>query len=297
MRSSQKGWLTLLCGVAIAGIAAPLSAQVVAPQALAAGDDEPAKPERTDYWIGVRCAEVPELLQAQLDLPEGQGVLVDDIVPGSPAEKAGLKAFDVVYAVNGQPVADPQSVAAAVGRAGSEELKIEFLRAGRKQSATVKPAPRPDSLAPHQQDQRFLRQWVDRLGRGPAPMNFRFFHPGTGMVLPPGASIGPALPDDMTVTIEKQGGKPANVVVRQGDKKWEAAEDSLEKLPPEARQFADRLLGLGAFDFDGPGEPAFVPPGPPQVRRDLESRLNKRLDELNRQIEELRKSVEQLRQK
>ena len=285
MRSLRQRRLTLLFSLAIAGLAG----QMLAPLALA--DEEASKAERTDYWIGVRCADVPELLQAQLDLPEGQGVLVDDVMPDSPAQQAGLKAFDVIFAVNDHPVADPQSLAAVVGRAAGEEVKIEFLRAGRKQTATVKPVPRPDAITPHQQDQRFLRQWVDRLGRGPAPMNFRFFHPG--MVLPPGASMAPSLPDDMTVTIEKQGDKPAKVMVRQGEKKWEAAEDSLEKLPPEARTFAERLLLFGSFDLDrAPPEAAFVPPGPPN-RRDLD----KRLDDLHRQVDELRKAVEQMRQK
>ncbi|HQU44657.1 MAG TPA: PDZ domain-containing protein [Pirellulales bacterium] len=300
MRSSRKVWLKWLCAAALTGVAVPLSAQPFAPSALAAEGDEQARPERGDYWIGVRCVEVPELLQAQLDLPEGQGVLIDEVVADSPAQKAGLKTFDVIFAVNGHPVADPQSLAAAVGRAGDEEVKIDYLRAGRKQTLSVKPAPRPEAIAPLEQDQRSLRQWVERLGRGPAPMNFRFFHPG--MMLPPGVSTAPALPDDMTVTIEKQGDKPAKVTVRQGDKKWEAVEDSLEKLPPEARQFAERMLGFGSFDVDGfqpappPGEPVMAPPGwPPQARRDLESRLNKRLDDLNRQIDELRKSIEGLK--
>lgn len=295
MRSSRKTWLALIGGLAMTGLAAPASAQVYAPLVLVAGEEE-TKPERTDFWIGVRCAEVPELLQAQLDLPEGQGVLVDEVVPGTPAHNAGIKAFDVIFEVNGHPVADPQSLAAAVGRAGGEEVKIEFLHAGRKQTVTVKPVTRPDAIAPQHEDQRSLRQWVDRLGRGPAPMNFRFFHPG--LVLPPGGSVAPALPEDMTVTIEKQGDKPAKVVVHQGDKKWEAAEDSLEKLPPEARQYAERMLGFGAFALGGgaaPGGFDFNNPPQPQPRRDLESRLNKRLDELNRQIDELRKTVEQMR--
>jgi membrane-associated protease RseP (regulator of RpoE activity) len=288
MRSSRSLWFKLLSLLVGAGAALPTCSAVAR-----AADDE-VKPERTDYWIGVRCVEVPELLQAQLDLPEGQGVLVDQVVPDSPADKAGLKPFDVVFMVDGNPVADPQSLADAVTGSGGKEVTIDYLRAGKKQTASVKPAPRPQAIAPQHEDQRFLRQWVDRLGRGPAPMNFRFFHPG--MVLPPGASMAPALPDDMTVTIEKQGDKPAKVAVRQGDKKWEAVEDSLESLPPEARTFAERLLGFGAFNLDGDAAPEFAPPIPP-ARRDLESRLNKRLDNLDRQIDELRKGLERLRQK
>ena len=302
MRSSRDGWLKAFCAAIVMVTAVPASAQFFAPLALVADADDEARPEKTDYWIGVRCAELPALLRAQLDLPEGQGVLIDEVVADSPAQRAGLKAYDVVFAVDGKPVADPQALAGAVARAEDREVKIDYLRAGRKESVTVKPGPRPESIVPQQEDQRSIRQWLERLGAGPAPMKFRLMHPG--MVLPPGVSIAPALPDDMTVTIEKQGDKPARVTVKQGDKKWEAAEDSLDKLPAEARQYAERMLGLGGFDLGAyeaaplSGRPLTAPPATwLQNRRDVESRLHKRLDEMNRQIDDLRKSIEKLQSK
>jgi membrane-associated protease RseP (regulator of RpoE activity) len=297
MRVSRETWSKVICGLAISLAAAPLSAHVFAPLALAAeeGSDKPA-PEQGDYWIGVRCTEVPPLLRAQLDLAEGQGVLIDDVVPDSPAKKAGLKAFDVIVSIDGQPVGDPQAVAETVARSGEEELKIDYLRGGRKETLTVKPAPRPESIAPQRHDQRALQQWVERLGRGPAPMRFRFFHPG--MVLPPGASIAPALPDDMTVTIEKKGDKPAKITAKQGEKTWETNEDALDKLPSEAREFAEHLLGLRVFDLGAEGAP--MPGGPPvralaPERHDPEARFNRRIDEMSRQIDELRQAIEKLR--
>ena len=36
--------------------------------------------------------------------PKTKGVLVNDVVPGSPADKAGLKVGDVITAFNGKPV-------------------------------------------------------------------------------------------------------------------------------------------------------------------------------------------------
>lgn len=301
MRFSRETWLTAICGLALGLEAAPLSAQVFAPLAFVA-DEEHAVDEKADYWIGVRCALVPPLLRAQLDLSEDQGVLVDEVVPDSPAQQAGLKAFDVVFAVDGKPVADPQALAGAVARALDHEVKIDYLRAGRKESLTVKPAPRPDSIAPQRQDQRALREWVERLGQGPAPMRLRFFHPG--MVLPPGASLAPALPEDVTVTVEKQGGKPAKVTVKRGDKEWQASEESLDKLPAEVRGFAHQMLGPSAFmpgDLGmgwphAPTDPDMPPRVRPFERRDTEAQLKQRLDEMSRQLDDLRKAVEKLQQ-
>ena len=41
------------------------------------------------------------------NVPEGQGALIGSVLPGSPAEKAGLKVDDVITAIDGKPVADP----------------------------------------------------------------------------------------------------------------------------------------------------------------------------------------------
>ncbi|HEV3339140.1 MAG TPA: PDZ domain-containing protein [Pirellulales bacterium] len=301
MRLSRQAYLQLLCAGVMAFVAAPVSAQVFPPVALVAESDEDARPQQGDFWVGVRCVELPPVLRAQLDLPDGQGVLVEDVVADAPAARGGLKPYDVIFAVDDKPIADPPSLAAAVGRAGERALKIDYLRAGRKQTLSVQPVPRPESVWPRDQDQRSIRQWVDRLGRGAGPMNFQFFHPGR--VLPPGASLVTPLPADMKVTIEKEGDKPAKVTARQGDETWEASEDSLETLPAEARQYAERTLGLGAFHFNlfqpaPPGGPAPQAPTPvwPQDRPDVESRLNKRLEEMHRQIDDLRKAIQKLQQ-
>lgn len=54
-------------------------------------------------WLGVSIDEVPEVLAAQLST-KGRGVLISNVVTGSPADKAGFQAHDVVLSVNGEPV-------------------------------------------------------------------------------------------------------------------------------------------------------------------------------------------------
>jgi S1-C subfamily serine protease len=41
-----------------------------------------------------------------LNLKKGQGLVVQNVMPGSPAEKAGVKPHDVLVEVNGKPVPD-----------------------------------------------------------------------------------------------------------------------------------------------------------------------------------------------
>lgn len=51
-------------------------------------------------------------------LPSGisQAVLVSEVTSGSPAEAAGLKAGDLIIAIDGNPVGDPQTLVEAIGQ-------------------------------------------------------------------------------------------------------------------------------------------------------------------------------------
>lgn len=54
-------------------------------------------------YLGVLIKDARDFLNEE-DLPDGQGAFVEFVVPGSPAEKAGLERYDVILKVNGQKV-------------------------------------------------------------------------------------------------------------------------------------------------------------------------------------------------
>ncbi len=54
-------------------------------------------------WLGVSIDDVPDVLAAQLKT-KGRGVLISNVVTGSPADKAGFQAHDVILSVNGEAV-------------------------------------------------------------------------------------------------------------------------------------------------------------------------------------------------
>lgn len=54
--------------------------------------------------IGVGVQTITATLAAALKLPRDSGVVISDVLPGSPAETSGLKLNDIVLAVDGRPV-------------------------------------------------------------------------------------------------------------------------------------------------------------------------------------------------
>ena len=55
-------------------------------------------------WLGVESQEISSEKAKELKLPAERGVLLERIVPDSPAAKAGLKDTDVITEINGQRV-------------------------------------------------------------------------------------------------------------------------------------------------------------------------------------------------
>ena len=65
-------------------------------------------------WIGVRIQVVTPELAEGLGLDRARGALVADVTPGGPAEKAGIKAQDVILSFDGKPVRDSRGLPRAI---------------------------------------------------------------------------------------------------------------------------------------------------------------------------------------
>jgi Do/DeqQ family serine protease len=61
-------------------------------------------------WLGLKTQEVTADIAASLGLDRPEGVLVTDIYPDGPAARAGLKAGDLITAIDGQPVNDESTL-------------------------------------------------------------------------------------------------------------------------------------------------------------------------------------------
>jgi S1-C subfamily serine protease len=76
--------------------------------------------------------------------PLGGGAMIADVVPGSPAEAAGLQPGDVITQVDNAPVASPDDVASALaGMHAGQRLQISYARGPLTYTTQVTLAARP----------------------------------------------------------------------------------------------------------------------------------------------------------
>ncbi|HSE92121.1 MAG TPA: trypsin-like peptidase domain-containing protein, partial [Methylomirabilota bacterium] len=71
----------------------------------------------TRGWLGVSLQPLTPALASSFGLTDTRGALVAEVVPGSPAARAGLKSGDVITALDGETIAGPSDVARMVGLA------------------------------------------------------------------------------------------------------------------------------------------------------------------------------------
>jgi serine protease Do len=95
-------------------------------------------------FIGVTLTDVTPGLQNALGLSVDQGAMVQDVTPRSPAERAGLKPYDVIVQVEGRPVTSNHELIRDISaRQPGTVAKLEIVREGRRQNLQVKLAERP----------------------------------------------------------------------------------------------------------------------------------------------------------
>lgn len=115
-------------------------------------------------YLGVGLTDLTPELRAHFGVPEGAGVLVSRVEPGSPAEKAGVKVGDVLARVDGEEVESSFDVRMRIRRAeDGAQLPLEVWRGGKAQSlsAAVEKRERPElDLGPlvTREGERFMVQ-------------------------------------------------------------------------------------------------------------------------------------------
>lgn len=115
-------------------------------------------------FVGLHVKPVDSDAVSHYNLTRREGAVVEYVIPGSPAEKAGLQPGDVLYGVNGRQAVSSYLLQEAVSSVGGgAPIKIQIDRQGKAMevalTTTTRPAsPRSDPLRDVQQ---YLRLYFE----------------------------------------------------------------------------------------------------------------------------------------
>lgn len=100
-------------------------------------------------WLGLELQGLTEALKRSFGLDAGKnGVLVSDVIKGSPADKAGMKRGDILMSMGGVSVGDLQDYRDAMAEfTPSDRPEAKIYRKGKELAFTVKLSSFPQDLA------------------------------------------------------------------------------------------------------------------------------------------------------
>jgi len=108
-------------------------------------------------WLGITAQDLTKNLIDYFRLPVDRGVLITEVVPGSPAKDKGLKRGDVITKLNKNSVGSRRDYHDQLSQHTADEvIHLTLIRDGRREEMSIRAAPFPPDLA--------LDLAFDRLG-------------------------------------------------------------------------------------------------------------------------------------
>ncbi|MGP1345379.1 MAG: PDZ domain-containing protein [Phycisphaerales bacterium] len=174
--------------------------------------------------IGIAMSEVPESLAAQLGLDDSEGgVLISSVTPGMPADKAGVRAQDVlVWLGEDRTPATFESVREVLlEKAPGDRMELELLRGGEAKRVEIELVERP------------------AFGEFPGQSSLAF-GPGPGATGQGGARL--ALVDEASRAVFEEA-EAINKRLAEVGKELEASVRRLEGARGDARAELEQMIG------------------------------------------------------
>ena len=225
------------------------------------------------YYIGVAIAPVDDALRAHVDLPEGAGLLVQQVWEGSPAEDAGLEQYDIIVSADGTDLTEMGDLVEAVNNHAGDtmsQIGLNIIRHGQPQTVFVTPSERPEADVP---------------------------------VIPHAGALGgrnfnmPQMPGNVSVQVQKNGDGPAHIVVERNGEKWEIDgndAEALKALPEDLRPMVEGMLnGDGNLQFRSFNmQPGMNPGAPMPEFNDMQRRMQEQMQQMQEQLKNLEQQLD-----
>lgn len=278
-------------------------------------------------FLGVYLQDIDKDTQEALDLKSRQGVLVEGVVDGSPADKAGLKDQDVILSFEGQKVEDSDQLRELIAEhKPGDEVEVRIIREGDEKTLQLELGKSGDMedfdiSIPELGDMQSFSFSVPSFNRPRMGVQIsdlteqlgEFFGVKGGK----GALITEVMEDSPA---EKAGLKAGDVIVRIGDDKIKSTSDVYATLEgkekgEEVNVEAIRDKGTHSLtvtvELEGPTKmhadtwnfeaPKMRQSIKPQIKvftdqREEQNDLRANMKELQKQMKELQKQLEELKE-
>jgi serine protease Do len=107
---------------------------------------------RTWSWLGVRIRDLSEQemddVAKRHGIAEGFGVVIVEVMDGTPAARAGMRSGDIVVAFEARPVTDTKLLVRLIGQAPADrDIRLTVLRSTGRKPLPVRLATMPPTVA------------------------------------------------------------------------------------------------------------------------------------------------------
>jgi hypothetical protein len=147
----MKTQLTLLLAIAGIGLCAAQNAPSPAPAEVRKAEvtvtekraekgpkEAPDADKKLVPYIGVLTREVPTELRTQFSLLDGFGLLVEEVMPDSPAQAAGLKAHDILVKLGDQQLVNMEQLLTLVrSKKKGESVPLTVITGGKETQVQI----------------------------------------------------------------------------------------------------------------------------------------------------------------
>ena len=104
--------------------------------------------EVTRGWLGISIQDLKGNLAEYYGVQDKSGVLVANVVPGDPADQAGIQPNDIITEIDGKKVTTSRDLTNLAAKLGvGDAARVTLLRDGRQKTLDVKVGKRPLTMA------------------------------------------------------------------------------------------------------------------------------------------------------
>jgi serine protease Do len=187
--------------------------------------------------IGVAIQEVTQDIARSFSLPKPEGALVSSVEPGGPADKAGIRAGDVILKLNGKPVTSSAQLPVEVaGLKPGNSAALEVWREGKPVSLKVTIGEVPGEQVASADKTKGKGAAQGRLGLAVRPLNpaeERKAHVDGGVIV-----------EDVSGPAQRAGIRPGDVILALNGTKIDSPE-TLRKLAEKSGKNVALLVQRG----------------------------------------------------